>query len=333
MKTANPSSPGSERSQRLFRILAAAILLSGCATDGAPPRHNEAAASPGPKTRAEPETIAIVGGKAAGWGELRGAMIEAAGGDVLGEYVLDRQITAELGSRGLSVSDKDVDAEKSIMLSQLSTDKDQAARLLEQLRERMRLGPHRFDAFLRRYAGLRKLVAEQVKVTDAMVRQAYEDRAAEQSVCRMILAESLRDAAAVRKRLDAGESFIDLAIALSKDSSRNQGGLLPPIAPHDPTYPTAITGTASKLAVGEVSAPIALDGGFAILKCERKLRPESVPFDKAQEELRREVRLNLERSMMQRQARLLLERADVTVLNADLDREFKKRKSQAGQGQ
>lgn len=313
-----------------FLILIGATLLAGCdallssssvEVESAPPEQ------PRPAEKGEKgEIVVIIGGNPTRWEALRPLLVEAGGGDVISEYVLDARIADELRSRNMEVTEEDTRNEKAIMLARLSPDPDQAVRLLERRRDRFNLGPRRFDAFLRRYAGLRKLVAGEVVVNDVLVRQAYEQRYTEQTVCRMVMVENLRQAAEVKRRAEAGESFTDLAIELSSDPSRNQGGLLPPISPHDPTFPTAITGTAPKLAVGEVSDPIALEGGFAILRCERKIPADPLPFEQVADEVRRDVRLGLERSLMDRKARVLMDEAEVTVLNADLDREYKRRR-------
>jgi len=291
------------------------------------------AASARPAPAAAPagagDAIALVGSRTIEFSQLRPLLIEAAGGDVLRELVLDEQITRELEKRKLTVDESDVQREREWMLSQLSDDPDQARRLLDELLRRRGMGPRRFALSLRQSAGLRKLVAGQVTVTDAMVRLAYERRSTPQSVCRLILVPSLREATEVLRRIAAGEPFIDLAVARSQDESRNQGGLLPPIAPYDTSFPSAVTATVGKLQVGQVSDPVALDNGFAIFKCERKITPESASFERVADELREGLRLGLERSAMDRQARLLLRQADVTVLDADLDREFKARRQQA----
>lgn len=324
--------------------LALALLCAGCArrkytqvsSTAEPPRAAQPRKSPPPASTDQAaretgvsDTIALVGGRPMRFSQLRPLLIETSGGDVLSELVLDEQIARELENRKLTVTEADAQRERELMLSQFSADPDHSRRLLEQLRERLGLGPLRFERFLQRNAALRKLVAGEAKVTDAMVRLAYEQRTTPQSVCRMILVPSLREATEVLRRLEAGEPFIDLAIARSQDESRIQGGLLPPIAPYDTSFPSAITATAGKLDPGQTSDPIALDTGFAILKCEKKITPETASYERIAPDLRKGLQLAIERNLMDRQARLLLRQADVTVLDAALDREYKARRKMA----
>ncbi|MBI1371189.1 MAG: hypothetical protein GC159_00275 [Phycisphaera sp.] len=290
--------------------------------------HSTSSASPNP-ARANVDgggAAALVDGRTLSWAELRPLIVEASGGTVLGEWALDQRIARELKQRRLAVSEADVKREEALLREQLSDDPDQAVRLLDRLRDTRGLGPRRYDALLRRNAGLRRLVADEVKVTPAMVQALYEQRYGEKAVCRLIMVPNLSEATKVIKRLEQGASFIDLAIEVSTDSSRNQGGLLPAISPLDATFPKEIRDTTAKLQVGEVSPPIALEGGFAILKCERKIAQEPVPFDSVSNALTVQARLEVERTLMSRQARTLLQNLDVTVLDADLDRAWKQRK-------
>jgi foldase protein PrsA len=319
-------------------VILTLLAGAGCA---APPQTGKplTVAKPAPAAEAPPVAgpatdasamgvMALIDGKPVRWSELRPLLVEAAGADVLGEWLLDRRLEATLRDKSMTVTEADVDAERQLMIRQFSDDPNEGVRLLNRLRDQRGLGPRRFPALLRRNASLRKLVADQVQVSDAMVAAAYEQRYGPKTVARMILVATLPEAAAVIHRLKAGESFTDLAINVSKDSSRDQGGLLPAISSEDASYPEAIRKTAARLAPGEVSDPVTLEQGFAILKCERKIEGEKTPLEKVAGELRQQVRLRAERSLMQRQARVLIEEGDATVLDNELDREWKQRRSQ-----
>ena len=317
---------------RTASILTLALLL-GCQTT---PRPNNAAspdpasqwkASEGESTRSPSsgsagstgELVALWRGRSIQWAALRPALVEAAGGQVLAEWLLTQQVEAALDQEGLRVSEDDIAREKALMLRRLADDPDQAARLLQRLRQRRGLGPTRFDMLLRRNAGLRKLVADEAEATDSMVRRAYERQYGRKTVARMILVPTLNDAGQVIQRLEEGEPFIDLAVDLSRDASRAQGGLLPPISPADATFPKVVRETVAGLEPGQVADPVALQGGFAILKAERKIDAQQVPFEEAAPELREQVRLRVEQNLMQRRARTMLQNADPTILNARLN--------------
>jgi parvulin-like peptidyl-prolyl isomerase len=272
------------------------------------------------------QVVALVDGSIVTWDMLKPGMIDAAGGQALAEWILDRRLESALAAKGLAVAQADLARERALLASQLSTDADTTQRLLEQLMESRGLGPRGLEQLIRRTAGMRKLAAADLVVSDAMVRQLYQERYGPTVEVRMILCPSVGDASRVLARLGAGESFIDLAIAHSTDESRNQGGLLPPISPLDATFPKALRDAAGKLDRGALSPIIALENGYAILKCERLIPGSSVPFETVAEPLAREARLRIERTLMARQARSLMEGVEVTVLDAELNEAWKRQR-------
>lgn len=309
-----------------MRTILSAVLTCGLMACGS--RATVDAGNPAPtssdRTPNPMPVVAIVDGQRIGYDALQPLLLEAVGGDVLREVVLDRRLRRKLADANLAVSEPDLDAEKTILLLRLSSDADQAARLLERLREARGLGPNRFELMLTRNAMLRKLVAGRVEINEALIRQAYEQRYGPQTVCRLILVDTLVEAERVLARLRAGEDFAAIAGLVSKDASRTQGGLIPAIAPDDPTYPSAVRDVAGRLDVGMVSDPIALEGGIALLKCDQKIAARSVEIESVRGELEKIVRLRIETLLMQQLARAELDAADVTALDAQLDQSYQR---------
>jgi foldase protein PrsA len=270
------------------------------------------------------DVVAVINGETVAWGAVRQMLVEASGGQVLSEWVLSFAVEKELRRLGLSIRDADVAREKSLLLAQLADDPDQAALLLERLRSERGLGDRRFELQLRRNAGLRKLIADEVEVTDEMIAAEYGRQHGPTTSVRMILVERLTDAQVVKNRLSQGESFMDLALEMSVDSSRLRGGLLPLISPWDDTFPRSIRTAAGALAEGQVSDPIALDGGFAILRCERKLRGSGVDLPSVVGAMEAAVRDRAEQVLMTRKSRVLLDQAEVSVLDADLNESWRR---------
>jgi len=264
------------------------------------------------------EVLAYVGGRAVRSGEVWPSLVEAAGGEVLGEVVLGRLLDRRLQQAGLEVTDAAIAAERAIVSRTLADDPDQAARLLNELRQRRGLGTHRFAALLRRNAGLRMLIADRITVTDAAVAQAYRLRYGPSSRVRLIVTPSLQQAQRLRQRAAEGQAFGELAALHSTDPSAAQGGLLSPIRPDDTSYPSAMRSALARLDVGQVSPPIALDGGFALIQLEEKIAGLAVELDDVKEALAHDVRRRAERVLMQQVARELLSAAEVVVLDPAL---------------
>ena len=128
------------------------------------------------------------------------------------------------------------------------------------------------------------------------------------------------------ERLRAGESFSALAAQVSTDVSGVRGGIIDPISPADPEYPSAIRSVLRELKPGEPSIPIALDNAYAIVLLDEIIRG-APPADSAaaEQSLERDVRMQQERLLMNQYARRLLAEAKVTVLDRSLDWAWQRR--------
>ncbi|MEM6458393.1 MAG: peptidylprolyl isomerase [Planctomycetota bacterium] len=314
--------------------LVMALTALGCQPSG-----RGSAPVAGPVTAAPPpanprgEVVAYVGGETLRRGALWPAMVEAAGGSTLSEHVLDAMLSRRLATAGVVVGPGEIAAERRRIAASLADDEDTAARLLDELRRRRGWGPTRFDALLRRNAGLRALVADRVTVTDAAVRREHRLRFGPAYRVRLLMVRSLDEAQALRRDAAEGDlAFAELAAAHSIDPSAAQGGLLSPIRPDDTTYPQALRAAAARLAVGAVSPPVALDGGFALVYLKEKTAGQRVDPGAVRPGLEADVRRRAERVMMQQLARELIGAADVVVLDPALRRGWERQRDAATAG-
>ena len=284
-----------------------------------------AAAPAGPADRA----AAYLDGKLVTQAQLYRLIAPAHGGEALAEILVNRGVQDRLRQENIELTQAALDAERDVLLASLDQDPDQAARLLQEMRSQRGLNGQRFEGMLRRNAGLRALVRDQVTINDAAIMQAYQLRYGERYRVRLIVTDDLDALTKARKRALEGRSFIDLAIELSTDRSARQGGLLSPISPADPTYPKAIRDVLAKLGMDDVSArlspPIALTEGYALLWLEEVLGPSDPPgLDQVRIELEAAVRRDLERVRMRQLAQTLIEQADVVVLDPLLDQAWRR---------
>ena len=199
-------------------------------------------------------------------------------------------------------------------------------RVLNRLREVRGLGPRRYELFMRRNASLRKLVADEVNITEEMVNQEHERRYGRQVVIRLIVVPLLADAQHLLDRLEASDSFEDLAVRVSIHPSAGTGGLLQPFSEEHADVERVLREVAFETAVGQISSPIAMAEGFGLLRVERIIDAEAVALADVREDLTRVARLRVEQLLMNLEARVLLEPADVTVLDAELDRQWQQRR-------
>ncbi len=315
-----------------------ALLAASCHTTpgttpgtapGTAPQEARAVAARAPADAPERGRVyAYVAGQPVTGEALLPALMESAGGEVFGDAVLDRLIARRLAAAGVTVTDAMLDAERAVVAQTLSDDPDQAARMLRDLRERRGLGETRFEALIRRNAGLRALVAGRVTVTQPALRQAYRLRHGPATRVRLIVTDTLGQAQRLRRRaVEDGEPFGELAAMHSTDASAAQGGLLSPIRPDDTSYPASLRDAIAPLTVGQVSGPVAVDGGFALVRIEEQIAGDGVAFEAAEQALAVDVRRRAQRVLMQQIARELIDAADVVVLDPVLSAAWQRRRA------
>ena len=259
--------------------------------------------------------------------EMLPLLLESAGGSILSELILDRLIIKRLHERNLELVGAHLDAEKSLMLETLSDDEDEAALMLLKLRQRRGLGEKRFNALLRRNAGLRLLVQDKVQITQEDLRRGFELEFGPRFQPRIIVTERISDAQALQERIFAGESFADLATKHSTDISSFRGGLLSPISPSDPTYPKTIRDVLVDMQSGEVSEILIVDKGYALLKLERIIDTTPPDFDQVRNEVEIRVKLAREKLLMQQLARELIAEIKLITLDPSLNQSWQLQRS------
>jgi hypothetical protein len=328
--------PGLRRDQgRLQAFRGGASLLAACAlaacgvsacTAAREVRESERGeASPAvqptrPQESASPrgDLVAIVDGAAIEWKTLRTPIVEAAGTAVLRDAVLDARLARRLAAEGRSVTAASVERERELLLETLGADRERALDLLAELRARQGLGPVRFEALLRRNAGLRALVERSVEIDDAGIASIYDMRHGPKRVARVAVLASLAEAERFRTDLAAGE-FARLAVERSLDESAARGGLLSPVARRDPSYPESLRAAIYATAVGAVSEPV-LDGArFFVVEVLEERAGDGTDPSAARAACERYLRLSRERLLMDALARELSSLEGVTVFDRAFD--------------
>jgi parvulin-like peptidyl-prolyl isomerase len=303
------------------------LLLYGCAggQDSAPtggPTRPDIVAEESAERDPSP-AVAIVDGRPVRQADLAPALLEIGGSQALTEAILDLRIEAEARRRGVEVTADDLSREESLLQASLDADADATTRLLATLRSDRGLGPVRYAALIRRNALLRAMVAPEVSVTESDIAAHFDLQYGERRQARIITTPSLAGAVEAIRRLGDGASFADLAVELSTDSSAARGGLLAPVSRSDATYPQPLRTTLWTLEPGGISPPIMLDGSYAILECERIISANETPLETVRGEIEELARLHQERILMETLARELLAGASITILDAELDRQWR----------
>ncbi|MGI9013340.1 MAG: peptidylprolyl isomerase [Phycisphaerales bacterium] len=310
------------------------IYLFGCASNGDSSSFSDSArktpanasSTRSPANAAATPTLALIEGRAVTINDLAPVLLDIAGTEALAEVILDMRLAERARLANVAVTDNDIKAERTRLLATLSNDPDEAVRLLRILQQRQGLSPQRLESLLSRNALLRALVADEIVVSDAVVRDTHEVLHGERRLARIITTDSMEAAERIRRLAtdDSGE-FASLALEHSTDRSSAQGGLLPPISRADASYPLVIREAIFALQPGQTSAVMMLEQGFAVLLLESSIPPDGTLFNDNDASLRAIARQSIERVEMERLARQLVDDADVRVFDAALERVWSQR--------
>jgi parvulin-like peptidyl-prolyl isomerase len=281
----------------------------------APVRH--AAVAPSRGRVSTSRTLASLRARAVTWQDLGPSLLELAGGKALAEHLIDEELRDRLRSRNLSVDPAQLRSERNLFTEAVSTDPQEAARLMTAVQREQRLGEHRLRKLMWRNAALRMLVQDQVEVPDAVIRKAYDYEYGTSCRVRLIVVDSLDKASRVIQRAKAGESFSDLAVRHSTDPSRAQGGLLDPIRPGDTSWPAAVRNAVAGKNEGAITDPVVLPSGYGIMKIEQLLAGQDVAYEAVKDALHERARRGVERMQMHRLAREILAEADSVLIISD----------------
>lgn len=261
---------------------------------------------------------AMIDGKTVTWGELRESLTEIGGANALQELVLDRRVNEAVAASGISLGPDAAAGERKLLLESLNSDPNVAIRLLEELRQRQNLGPHRFGALMIRNAALRALIQPQVKITEDAIRTMHQIVHGPKRQGRLMMLPDLQSAEAALDRVQGGSSFTDVAVEMSTDASAPRGGLLEPVSHADPAYPEALRKALFTLNVGEVSRPVLIDDQYALILFVKQIPDDGTSMEEARPSLQRLVRLNQERILMDQLARRMLSESTVSVFDETL---------------
>ena len=131
----------------------------------------------------------------------------------------------------------------------------------------------------------------------------------------------------IRQRAMAGDSFEKLAADLSDAPSRANAGLIGPISLNDVS--PDLRKIISAMEVGEVSEAVRTPRGYQILKLESSTSAETMPFEKAREQISERVFTDKRKEEFQKYLEKLRSQAIIEWKNQDVRKAYEKGLEQA----
>lgn len=235
------------------------------------------------KAASQSKIAAVVNGEPITRQELADACLHRHANDVIEAVVNKHLILQECERQGIVITEKDIEEEIGRMASKFKLSPEHYLKLFED-EKRITADQYRRDIVWPTLA-LRRLSDGQTQVTPEEMAKAWESEFGPRVEVRLIVVKDRARADELRAQAAADpSSFGELAKNNSEDkASASARGVIPPVRMH--VGSPELERAAFSLQRNEISPVIAVDGQFAILKCERQLPATIiVPELKAQAE-------------------------------------------------
>jgi len=153
-----------------------------------------------------------------------------------------------------------------------------------------------------------KIIKQTIKITDEELHEAYEEQFGEKILARQIVLRTLRDAEKTMVSVKAGADFEGLAKKESVDrNSASRGGKMRPFGPQG-----VIGKAVANLKNEEVSEIIKTDGGYHIIKIEKRIPRSMKKFSEVKEDIEKLVTVQKVQTRISPWLLNLAENAEIT---------------------
>jgi foldase protein PrsA len=260
------------------------------------------AKEPGPIVEPEPvrvienpeeRIVARIGDRAFTYGELKSLLERKYGSEVLNQLLDHEALVQEAQALGISVDTQEIEQD----LERMQSGYESKEQFFNTMKEQLGLSETdlREDAYYKLLA--EKLAIRSIKISDSEVEHYIashpeEFRSYIQFRMYKIVVRTRAEAQAIAEELARGAIFEDIAKERSLDElTASVGGDMGWVESDDPFVDPVILGVVKALKPGEISRPIALENGYAIIRLEQTKEIHRQVDEAKRERIRRELAL------------------------------------------
>lgn len=232
------------------------------------------------------EVVAVVNADPITRNMLSDATVERFGADILDNMINRYLILQECNARGIEVTKQEVSDEIRRLAGKFGLNLESYLKLLQDERD---ISPGQYSReIIWPMLALRRLVAEEVKVTEEEFNQAYLSQFGEAVKCRLIMSANRAKAVDLQKQAVANPTrFAQMAKQFSEDeASASVGGLIPPIRRY--SGDSRLEEAVFALDNGSVSDVLQLGDQWIVLQAVRRI-PASQPSPQALPAIREQI--------------------------------------------
>lgn len=229
------------------------------------------------------EVVAKVGDLDISKDEFYDLLVQQYGRETLDALIIDKIIELETGKSDIKITEEEIDEEYAKMESYYGPE------MMAQTMELHNLTRDTMNKNIQLNLSMKKLVEDDIEITDEEIEAFYSKNIdmfniAEQVNASHILVDTEELANEVLGKLEAGESFEDLALEYSNDGSKEMGGNLGYFGKGEmvESFETA----AFALEVGQISDPVESNFGYHIIKLNEKVEAKEASLEDKREDIR-----------------------------------------------